>query len=33
MAPGKLLDQGRTELFDDPNRLIVPAGEEIILEK
>lgn len=33
MAPGKLFDQGRVELFDVPDRLIVPAGEEIILEK
>ena len=33
MAPGKLFDQGRAELFDVPDRLIVPAGEEIILEK
>ena len=33
MAPGKLFDQGRAELFDVPDRLIVPAGEEIIPEK
>ncbi len=32
MAPGKLFDQTRAELFDAPNRLILPAGEEIILE-
>ena len=32
MAPGKPFDQGRSELFDVPNRLIVPAGEEIVLE-
>ena len=32
MAPGKLFDQKRAELFDVPNRLIVPAGEEIELE-
>ena len=32
MAPGKLFDAERAELFDVPNRLIVPAGEEITLE-
>ena len=32
MAPGKLFDQIRAELFDVPNRLIIPAGEEIVLE-
>lgn len=32
MAPGALFDRNRAELFDVPNRLIVPAGEEIILE-
>lgn len=32
MAPGKLFDQKRAEQFDIPNRLIIPAGEEIILE-
>ena len=32
MAPGKLFDQERAELFDTPNRLIVSAGEEIALE-
>ena len=32
MVPGALFDRNRAELFDVPNRLIVPAGEEIILE-
>lgn len=32
MAPGKLFDQKRAELFDVPGRLIVPAGEKIFLE-
>ena len=32
MAPGKLFDQKRAEQFDVPNRLIIPAGEEIVLE-
>ena len=32
MAPGKLFDRQRAELFDVPDRLIIPAGEEIILE-
>ena len=32
MAPGALFDQQRAELFDVPGRMIVPAGEEIILE-
>ncbi len=32
MAPGSLLNQERAELFDAPNRLIIPAGEEITLE-
>ena len=32
MAPGKLFDQARAEQFDVPGRLIIPAGEEIILE-
>lgn len=32
MAPGKLFDQKRAELFDVPNRLILAAGEEITLE-
>ena len=32
MAPGKLFDRKTAEQFDAPNRLIVPAGEEITLE-
>lgn len=32
MAPGKLFDRSRAELFDVPNQLIIPAGEEIVLE-
>ena len=32
MAPGKLFDRERAEQFDAPNRLIIPAGEEIVLE-
>ena len=32
MVPGRLFDQSRAELFDIPSRLIIPAGEEIILE-
>lgn len=32
MAPGALFDRNRAELFEVPNRLIVPAGEEIVLE-
>ena len=32
MAPGKLFDQNRAEQFDVPNRMIIPAGEEIVLE-
>ena len=32
MAPGSLFDEERAELFDTPNRLILPAGEEITLE-
>ena len=32
MAPGELFDRQRAERFDVPNRLIIPAGEEIILE-
>ena len=32
MAPGALFDQKRAELFDVPGRLIIPAGEEIVLE-
>lgn len=33
MAPGSLFDQERAELFDVPGRMIIPAGEEIILEQ
>ncbi len=32
MAPGALFDEKRAEQFDGPNRLILPAGEEITLE-
>ncbi len=32
MAPGKLFDPDRAELFDVPGKLIIPAGEEIPLE-
>ena len=32
MAPGKLFDRKRAEMFDVPNRLIIAAGEEIVLE-
>ena len=32
MAPGKPFDQERAEQFDAPNRLIIPAGGEIVLE-
>ena len=32
MAPGKLIDPDRAELFDVPGKLIIPAGEEIPLE-
>ena len=32
MAPGQLFDAERAELFDAPNRMIIPAGEEIVLE-
>ena len=32
MAPGKAFDRKKAESFDVPNRLIVPAGEEITLE-
>ena len=32
MKPGVAFDRKRAELFDVPNRLILPAGEEIILE-
>ena len=33
MAPGKLFDRERAERFEGPGRLIVAAGEEIVLEK
>ena len=32
MKPGVAFDRKRAELFDVPGRLILPAGEEIILE-
>lgn len=32
MAPGKLFDRERAELFDVPGKHIIPAGEEITLE-
>ncbi len=32
MAPGKPFDPERAEKFDVPGRLIIPAGEEIVLE-
>ena len=32
MAPGFLFDPERAELFDVPGKLILPAGEEIVLE-
>ena len=32
MAPGSLFDRERAERFDVPGRLIVAAGEEIVLE-
>ena len=32
MAPGKLFDPERAELFDVPGKLVIPAGEEIVLE-
>ena len=32
-APGKLFDAEKAEQFDTPNRLILPAGEKIFLEK
>ena len=32
MKPGELFDRKRAELFNDPKRLIVAAGEEITLE-
>ena len=33
MAPGQLFDRARAERFEGPGKLIVEAGEEIILEK
>ena len=33
MAPGKPFDEKKAETFDVPNRLIVPAGTEIILTR
>lgn len=32
MAPGALFDAERAELFDTPGKMIIPAGEEIVLE-
>ena len=32
MAPGKLFDANRAEQFDVPGKLVIPAGESIILE-
>ena len=32
MAPGSLFDAERAELFDVPGKMIIPAGEEIVLE-
>ena len=32
MSPGSLFDQERAELFEVPGRMIIPAGEEIVLE-
>ena len=32
MAPGALFDAERAELFDAPGKMIIPAGEEIVLE-
>ena len=32
MAPGALFDAERVELFDAPGKMIIPAGEEIVLE-
>ena len=32
MAPGKLYDADRAEQFSGPGRMIVPAGEEIVLD-
>jgi len=33
MAPGQLFDADRASQFDGPGKLIIPAGEEITLEK
>lgn len=33
MAPGKPFDPDRAEKFDGPGKLIIPAGEEITLER
>ncbi len=33
MAPGQLFDRKRAERFEGPGKLIVEAGEEIVLEK
>ena len=33
IAPGKLFDEQRAEQFEGPGKLIIPAGEEIVLEK
>lgn len=32
IVPGQLFDRQRAELFDVPGRMIIPAGEEIVLE-
>lgn len=32
VAPGKLFDAGRAARFDGPGRLILAAGEEMVLE-
>ncbi len=33
MAPGQLFDEQRAEQFDSPGKMIIAAGEEIVLEK
>ena len=33
MAPGQLFDERRAEQFEGPGKLIIAAGEEIVLEK
>ena len=33
MAPGQLFDAARAEQFEGPGKLILPAGEELALEK